>query len=100
MSENRIIVLVAAGLILLDIIWLLIRGKKNGFVEKDQFSKVMVLRIVSGYTMALCLILILWFREFGMIGDIVLCGCSVLGVEIENRLLLGTVSEYDDEEYQ
>lgn len=96
MPVNRIIVLIAAGLVVLDVIWLFIRGKKNGFTGKEEFSRVMLIRIISGFLMSVCLLVVLWFREFGMIGDIVLCGCAVLSVEVESKLLLGS-SQYDED---
>lgn len=97
MPQNRMIILAALCLVVLDVIWFLIRGKKNGFITKEQCSKQLFVKAGAGYFLSLCLMVLLWFREFGLFSDIILAGCSVLAIEIENRLLLGSISEYDED---
>lgn len=97
MSTNRIVVITAAILIALDVIWLLIRGKKNGYAPAEVRTPKLIAGIISGYAFAICLLVIMLFREFGTVADCVLAGCAVLGIEVENKMLLGTLSEWDEE---
>lgn len=97
MSTNRIVVIAAAILIALDVIWLLIRGKKNGYVPAEVRTRKLIAGVISGYAFAICLLVIMLFREFGTVADCVLAGCAVLGIEVENKMLLGTLSEWDEE---
>lgn len=97
MPVNRIVVIVAAILIVLDVIWLLIRGKKNGYASEEVRTRKLITGIISGYAFAIILLVIMLFREFGTVADCVLAGCAVLGIEIENRMLLGITSEWDED---
>jgi len=101
MSTNRLLVLVSGGIILLDMLWFLIRAKKNGLISKEQRTKRFMLGVISGYVFAVLLLSTFWFREFGLVSDVVLCGCCILAVELENRQLLGLIQKYDnDEDYK
>lgn len=100
MPQNRIITLVSAGLVVLDMLWFLIRGLKNGFADKDTLSKAFILRSVFVYIFAAGIIAVSWIREFGLLGDIVFCGCGVIAFEIENRQMLGILNDEDDRDYQ
>lgn len=95
MPQNRIIVLIAAGLIVLDLIWFVIRIIKNGLKENDR-SKISIARSVMIYITAAALLVVAAFREFGLMGDIIISGCSVLAFEIENRQFLGLIDEEDN----
>lgn len=96
MEQNRIIILIAAALMILDIIWFVIRGVKNGFNGVAQRTKAMLIGIFAGYIAAVAMLVIFWFREFGIFSDIILCGCAVLAVELENRQLLGITGSYEE----
>jgi len=101
MSTNRLLVLISAGLIILDMLWFAIRAKRNGLIAKEQRTKKFLLGVISGYVFAVLLLATFWFREFGILSDVVLCGCCVLAVELENRQLLGLIQKYDnDEDYK
>lgn len=96
MPQNRIVTLVALGLVVLDMIWFLIRGIKNGFVDKEILTRAFVIKSIVVYIFALAIIVITWIREYGILGDIVICGCGVLAVEIKNRQMLGIINDDDD----
>ena len=98
MPQNRIVTLVSIGLVVLDMLWFVIRGLKNGFAEKETFSRAFIFRSVLVYIFAAGIIAISWIREFGLMGDIVFCGCGVIAFEIENRQMLGILSDDDDRE--
>ena len=84
------IALVGDYYVLDEFIWFLVRGKKNGFANKKETSKKKTILKVTGiYILSFGIIAIAFFREFGGIGDVVFCGCGVLGVELANRQLLG-----------
>lgn len=90
MYLNRMIALVGVFFVLVDFIWFFVRGKKNGFIEKNGVStKKTILKVTGIYILSFGIIAIAFFREFGGIGDVVFCGCGVLGVELANRQLLG-----------
>ena len=90
MYLNRLIALIAVFLIIIDFIWFFVRGKKNGFANKKETStKKTILKVTGIYILSFGIIAIAFFREFGGIGDVVFCGCGVLGVELANRQLLG-----------
>ena len=90
MYLNRMIALIAVFLIIIDFIWFFVRGKKNGFANKKETStKKTILKVTGIYILSFGIIAIAFFREFGGIGDVVFCGCGVLGVELANRQLLG-----------
>ena len=84
MYLNRMIALVAVFFVLVDFIWFFVRGKKNGVSTKKT-----ILKVTGIYILSFGIIAIAFFREFGGIGDVVFCGCGVLGVELANRQLLG-----------
>lgn len=96
MPQNRIVTLVACVLAVFDLIWFIIRGVKNGFVKKEEIDKPFIIRSVMIYLCAVAVIVISWFMEFGLAGDLVFCACGVLGMEIENRQLLGVLDEHED----
>ena len=90
MYLNRMIALVAVFFAIIDFIWFFVRGKKNGFVDKNEVSsKKTVIKVTGIYILSFGIIVLAFFREFGGIGDVVFCGCGVLGVELANRQLLG-----------
>ena len=90
MYLNRMIALIAVFLIIIDFIWFFVRGKKNGFANKKETStKKTILKVTGIYILSFGIIALAFFREFGGIGDVVFCGCGVLGVELANRQLLG-----------
>ena len=99
MPQNRIITLIASVLVLLDMLWFVIRGVKNGFINKENLTKEFVLKAVGIYILAAAIIAISWFREFGRLGDLIFCGCGILAVEFENRQMLGLISDEDDTDY-
>lgn len=88
MSTNRIVVIVAFALIIIDLIWFAIRVVKNGFDDKNNWNGSFILREVLIYLCAIGIIVLNIFMEFGTLGDVVLCGCGVLAVEIANKELL------------
>ena len=84
------IALIAVFLIIIDFICFFVRGKKNGFIEKNEVStKKTILKVTGIYILSFGIIALAFFREFGGVGDVVFCGCGVLGVELANRQLLG-----------
>lgn len=90
MYLNRMIALVSVFFVIIDFIWFFVRGKKNGFVDKNEVSsKKTVTKVTGIYILSFGIIVLAFFREFGGIGDVVFCGCGVLGVELANRQLLG-----------
>ena len=90
MYLNRMIALIAVFLIIIDFIWFFVRGKKNGFANiKETSTKKTILKVTGIYILSFGIIALAFFREFGGIGDVVFCGCGVLGVELANRQLLG-----------
>lgn len=99
MPQNRIITLIATSLVVLDMLWFVIRGLKNGFIEKENMSRDFVFKAVGIYIFASAIIAISWFREFGRLGDIIFCGCGILAVEFENRQMLGLINDEDDTDY-
>ena len=99
MPQNRIITLVAAGLVVLDLLWFLIRGHKNGFISKENLTREFILKAIGVYIFAAAIIFISWFREFGRLGDIIFCGCGIVAIEFENRQMLGLINDEDDTNY-
>lgn len=97
MYTNRIVALVVAVLIVLDMIWFVIRGKKNGFRDPATITKGIIVRKIVIYAMSLGLLVVACFREFGLVGDIGFSGCALLAVEITNRYFLSKTNEYDEE---
>lgn len=100
MYTNRIVALVVAVLIVLDLIWFVIRGKKNGFRDPDTITKGIIVRKIVIYAMSLGLLVVACFREFGLVGNIGFSGCALLAVEITNRFFLSKTNEYDEEPSQ
>ena len=99
MPQNRIITLIAAGLVVLDMLWFVIRGIKNGFINKENLSRDFILKAVGIYILAAAIIVISWFREFGRLGDLIFCGCGIVAIEFENRQMLGLINDEDDTNY-
>lgn len=99
MPQNRIVTLVTAGIVILDLFWFVIRGLRNGFADKESLTRNFIFKAVGIYILAVAIIAISWFREFGILGDIVFCGCGVLAIEFENRQMLGLISDEDDTNY-
>lgn len=97
MYTNRIVALVVAVLIVLDMIWFVIRGKKNGFRDPATITKGIMVRKIVIYAMSLGLLVVACFREFGLVGNIGFSGCALLAVEITNRYFLSKTNEYDEE---
>lgn len=97
MYTNRIVALVVAVLIVLDMIWFVIRGKKNGFRDPATITKGIIVRKIVIYAMSLGLLVVACFREFGLVGNIAYSGCALLVVEINNRYFLSKNNEYDEE---
>ena len=97
MYTNRIVALVVAVLIVLDMIWFVIRGKKNGFRDPTTITKRIIVRKIVIYAMSLGLLVVACFREFGLVGNIGFSGCALLAVEITNRYFLSKTNEYDEE---
>lgn len=97
MYTNRIVALVVAVLIVLDMIWFVIRGKKNGFRDPATITKGIIVRKIVIYAMSLGLLVVACFREFGLVGNIAYSGCALLVVEINNRYFLSKTNEYDEE---
>lgn len=94
MYYNRIIAIIAVFLVLVDFVWFFIRGKKNGFISSsDLADKKYPIKIIGIYVLSAGIIALAFFREFGTIGDLVFCGCGVLGFELANRQLLGIDEE-------
>ncbi|MCI6891639.1 MAG: hypothetical protein MR852_06370 [Treponema sp.] len=100
MYTNRIVALVVAVLIVLDMIWFVIRGKKNGFRDPTTITKGIIVRKIVIYAMSLGLLVVACFREFGLVGNIGFSGCALLAVEITNRYFLSKTNEYDEEPSQ
>lgn len=97
MYTNRIVALVVVVLIVLDMIWFVIRGKKNGFRDPATITKGIIVRKIVIYAMSLGLLVVACFREFGLVGNIGFSGCALLAVEITNRYFLSKTNEYDEE---
>lgn len=90
MYLNRMIALAAVFFVIIDFIWFFVRGKKNGFADRNEIStKKTIPKVIGIYILSFGIIALAFFREFGGIGDVVFCGCGVLGVELANRQLLG-----------
>lgn len=85
---NKIFAVAAYVLELLDFVWFLIRIKKQGLKSKDLFTKSLIAKIVVIYLCVLVLPAICFFINLGLMGDIALCGCAVLGMEMSNKDLL------------
>ena len=100
MYTNRIVALVVAVLIVLDMIWFVIRGQKNGFRDPATITKGIIVRKIVIYAMSLGLLVVACFREFGLVGNIGFSGCALLAVEITNRYFLSKTNEYDEEPSQ
>lgn len=100
MYTNRIVALVVVVLIVLDMIWFVIRGKKNGFRDPATITKGIIVRKIVIYAMSLGLLVVACFREFGLVGNIGFSGCALLAVEITNRYFLSKTNEYDEEPSQ
>lgn len=98
MSFNRICALVALGLEVLDLISFLIRLKKNGALNKEAFDRSFVVKLIIIYVSVLIIPLICLFMDFGRTGNIALCGCAVLGLELANKDLLATGKAETEEE--
>ena len=86
---NRIIALIAAGIMILDMLWFVFRVKKYGTKEEIKSNKSFITKEISIYVCTVLILVIVCFLEFGLIGNLALCGCSILGVELANRELLG-----------
>lgn len=95
MPLNRIISLIYVGLIVIDFIWFAVRAVKNGLAGKESLSAKNILFCILGYIFSVGVIILSWFRDFGLFGNIIFTGCALLAVELENRQLLGTLEEYD-----
>lgn len=94
MYYNRIIAIIAVFLVFVDFVWFFIRGKKNGFKKNPpEAGKNYILKVAGIYALSAGIIALAFFREFGAIGDVVFCGCGVLGFELANRQLLGIDEE-------
>ena len=85
---NRIVVLVAAGFVVLDMLWFIIRGKMHGFRPAEKITKYDIVKKSITYLLAAAVIGISWFREYGLAGDIAVCGAGVLAFEVTNRYFL------------
>lgn len=96
MPQNRTTCLAAAACVVLEMICFLIKGLKNGFADKETLSKAFILRAVLIYMFALGLLAVAWFREFGLIGDVVISFCSVVAVKFVNKQFLGILDDEDD----
>lgn len=85
---NRVLSIISAALVVLDMIWFAVRTKKYGIKTEVKENKNFLIKEISIYVCSILIIAIIFLMEFGMIGDIALCGCSVMGVELANRELL------------
>ncbi len=85
---NRVVVCISVLLMFLDMIWFVFRLKKRGVNSERKGNKSFWIKEISIYSCAILLIAIIWIIEFGMIGNIILCGCSVLSVEMANKEIL------------
>lgn len=88
MELHRIINLVAVIAVIADVLWFILRGKKNGFGNKDEWTRGFIVKIVCIYAASLVIIILDWFLIFGTLSDVILNGCAVLGIEIANEELL------------
>lgn len=88
MSFNIICAIIALGLEVIDVISFLIRLKKKGSISKESFDRSFIVKLIIIYISVLVIPLICFFMDFGRTGNIVLCGCAVLGLELANKDLL------------
>jgi len=88
MTLNKICALVAFGLEVLDLITFLIRLKKAGPLNKEAYDKPFITKLIVIYACVVIIPAICIFMDFGTVGNIALCGCAVLGLELANRDLL------------
>lgn len=87
---NKVLSIISLVLVIFDMIWFAVRVKKCGIKPEIKGNKNFLIKEVSIYVCSLLIIAIIFLMEFGMIGDIALCGCSVMGIELANRELLDT----------
>ena len=88
MTIHRIINLCALGLVVLDMLWLVIRLVRNGKPNLPE-EKGFLVRLVSIYLSSAAIVALCFFIDFGTMANVVINACSVLGIEIANRQLLG-----------
>ena len=94
MYTNRKIVIFIGILILVDLVCFFIRGKKQGFKPSSMIAKKEVLKRIVIYILSLLLLAIVWFMEFGLMGNLAISACSLMAIELQNRYFLLN----DDEE--
>lgn len=98
MSINIICAISAYVLEVLDLIWFFIRGKKNGFVDRKEFSISSIIKICLIYICVVTIPVLCFFIDFGIAGNVAICACSVLGMEIANKgFLYQEITEEDSE---
>lgn len=86
--SNKLISIIAFGIIVLDMIWFAIRVVKQGIKIDIKKEKNFLIKEISIYACAIMILLIIWILGFGTVGNFVLCGCSILSVELANREML------------
>jgi len=88
---NKICALVAFGLELVDLLFFalrLLKSKKNDDFDKSAFEKNFLIKLIVIYVCVIIIPGICFFMDFGRVGNITLCGCAVLGLELANRDIL------------
>lgn len=88
MSAHTVINCISIAAVLIDVIWFLLRVKKNGWGDKSEWNKSFFTRVISIYVVALVIIGLSFFITFGNLSDVILNACAVLGIEIANKELL------------
>ncbi len=86
---NVIISGVAAVLYVAVLISIPFRIKKNGRRTKSDDEKMFWLREIAIFVMSVVIIGLCAVLNFGTIGNVVLCGCGVMGSVIAARELYG-----------
>lgn len=88
MPAHRVINFIAIAAIVVDIIWFVLRVKKDGWGDKSDWNKSFLAKVISIYIVALMIVGLSFFITFGNLSDVVLNACAVLGIEIANKELL------------
>lgn len=83
--ENYYIAAIALVLYILVLLSIPFRIKKYGPRDKAEKDKKFWYRQVSIFAFSLVLILLLFRLDFGLVSNIVLCGCGVMGAYMASK---------------
>ena len=78
----------AAVLYVLVLVSIPFRIKKYGRREKGDNEKLFWIREIAIFILSAVIIGLCAFLDFGTVGDVVICGCGVLGAYSATKMLL------------